>query len=234
MAYIEVVDKSGVIGIGSAFHVGGGVFITARHVLENKDISKIATTERKFYLDLKGSKVLGGSDELYSEYRPGEGKLRAGPFFHPDPLVDVAAIVVEGLKPESIPLGGMFDDMIMDSDFILTEAIVMGYPRIPFSKTPVIVAARAEVNAIIDKYNGPNVHFIVSSVARGGFSGGVCLHQWGMPLGLVTESLNRNNLEPELGYMAVLSVEPIYECLYHHKICPEAQNMGDMVRTYDV
>ncbi|PKQ89426.1 hypothetical protein CXK86_20485 [Paenibacillus sp. BGI2013] len=46
VAYIAVETKDGEQGIGSAFHVGEGVFITARHVIEGNSILKMGTTER--------------------------------------------------------------------------------------------------------------------------------------------------------------------------------------------
>jgi hypothetical protein len=45
MAYIEIEDKNHEKGIGSAFHVGDGVFVTSRHVVENKKITEVKITE---------------------------------------------------------------------------------------------------------------------------------------------------------------------------------------------
>jgi hypothetical protein len=46
-------------------------------------------------------------------------------------------------------------------------------------------------------------------MARGGFSGGGVLSECDFVLGIVTMSLVRNNAPEELGYLTVLSVEPI-------------------------
>jgi S1-C subfamily serine protease len=48
MADIEVEDEAGEIGVGSAFHVGEGVFVTARHVVENFDIREVGSTEARY------------------------------------------------------------------------------------------------------------------------------------------------------------------------------------------
>jgi hypothetical protein len=45
-------------------------------------------------------------------------------------------------------------------------------------------------------------------MARGGFSGGVALDASGLALGLVTESLGKNEMPVETGYMSLLSIEP--------------------------
>jgi hypothetical protein len=45
MAYIAVMDAEGKESIGSAFHVGEGVFVTARHVVENVTINEVRTTQ---------------------------------------------------------------------------------------------------------------------------------------------------------------------------------------------
>jgi hypothetical protein len=55
MAYIAVEHPDGTSGIGSAFHVGEGVFVTARHVVDGLRIREIATTERS-YIDAEDSR----------------------------------------------------------------------------------------------------------------------------------------------------------------------------------
>ncbi len=45
MAYVAVADERGTESLGSAFHVGDGVFVTARHVVEGKQIREIKLTE---------------------------------------------------------------------------------------------------------------------------------------------------------------------------------------------
>jgi hypothetical protein len=57
---------------------------------------------------------------------------------------------------------------------------------------------------------------------RGGFSGGLCLLDNHI-LGLIVESLTSDNKETELGFMSVLSLEPIYKLLTHNDIYPAEQ-----------
>src|SRR5215472_13853378 len=45
MAYIAVTDAGAKENIGTAFHVGEGVFVTARHVVENAIINEVKATE---------------------------------------------------------------------------------------------------------------------------------------------------------------------------------------------
>jgi S1-C subfamily serine protease len=45
MVYIEVKDETGKLDVGSGFHVGEGVFVTARHVVENLSVQEIGMTE---------------------------------------------------------------------------------------------------------------------------------------------------------------------------------------------
>jgi hypothetical protein len=44
-----------------------------------------------------------------------------------------------------------------------------------------------------------------------------------LALGLVTMSLGRNEEPAEMGYLTVLSVEAIYECLAQNRILPDVQ-----------
>jgi hypothetical protein len=47
------------------------------------------------------------------------------------------------------------------------------------------------------------------------------LTEHGSALGLVTESLTTSGQPAELGYHAVLTVEPIYNCLFQHDVMPQ-------------
>ena len=222
VAYVAVERSDGVQSVGSAFHVGGGVFLTARHVVENRRIVEIATTTMRYIPD-PSSNVRHEREGPVRQVWPGVARLRSGPHFHPDAAVDVAAIVVEGIDPAVIPLGTHLDDWIEDEGFVLGEVLTMGYPPIPLSRRPVLLASRGEINAVVDSYVGRHPHFVLSSMARGGFSGGPCLTQWDYALGLTTSSLVHGDHPEQLGYMAVISVEPLRVCLEHHGILPVEQ-----------
>lgn len=213
VAFVAVEDAEKTQSIGSAFHVGEGVFVTARHVVENKEIISIETTE----LTLRPIPDGKGAHEIV--HHPSRGKVVRGPLFHPNEHIDVAVLVVEGIDAPVIPLGGHLDDWL-GTELVLCPALVLGYPPIPFAKEPILVAATGEVNAIVDKYTGGHPHFILSTMARGGFSGGLAMTDFGCALGVITESLGQADKPAELGYLSVLSVEPIYVCLAHHKIMP--------------
>jgi hypothetical protein len=189
-------DVDGNEHIGSAFHVGEGSFVTARHVIDGQARCRIEIGERQF--DLQGLP-------------------------HPEDVKDVAVFRIEALSTlPTIPLGGHLDDWINDEAFVLNDVLVLGYPPIPLSRRPVLVAALGHVNAVVDLINVPHVHFIVSVPPKGGFSGGVVLSEWGVSLGMVTSSLVRNHAPEELGYLTVLTVEPIIDCLALHRLMPKA------------
>jgi S1-C subfamily serine protease len=221
VAYIAVMRKDGTQSMGSAFHIGEGLFITAKHVIDGNRILEIATTESTLedINELDESKDIG----RYLTHYAGKGSIVGIPFYHPDPNVDIAALRVDGIQAPSIPLGGHLDDWI-GTELVLNDVLVLGYPPIPFVGGPMLFAAKAEINAVIDKRSGTHPEFIVSALARGGFSGGPVITDFGLVLGLVTESLSKNNEPAELGFMSVLSVEAIYSCLVHNKILPKKIN----------
>lgn len=223
VVYVEVARPDGDRGIGTAFHVGDNVFITARHLVDGNTVTEVGTTMKRYVPDPEGNLRISNQEGLFRGVKPQVGRLVRGPLYHPDQTVDVAAIVVEGLDVETIPLGSHLDEWIHDETFILAETIVLGYPPIPMAKKPTLVTARAEVSAVIDKYTGGHPYFIVSCMARGGFSGGPCLSTWDFALGMVVESLVENNQSEQLGFLAVITVEPIIVCLVHHEIVPKAQ-----------
>jgi hypothetical protein len=123
-------------------------------------------------------------------------------------------------------LGKHLDDWIVRTNFILSEVIILGYPPIPLTRDPSLIAARAEVNAVVNLVPSSKSHFIVSATPRGGFSGGLALSEYDFALGLISSSLTNDHKAAELGFMAVISIEPIYECLALHKLLPECQKAG--------
>lgn len=220
VAYICVIDKNGDEHIGTCFHIGDSVFITARHVVENLKIKNIGTTvDQRRYYENEETKEKGLVD-VELTFQATTSKDYTGPFFHPNPEIDVAAIILPGIKAPILPLGNHLDDWL-GYEYMLTEAVVMGYPPIPFSSDPVLVATKGEVNAIIDKYTGGHPHFILSTMARGGFSGAPAITSDGIVLGVVSESLVSDNKPVELGYLSVMSVEGIFECISHNRIVPD-------------
>ena len=44
VAYITVTNKDGDENIGTCFHIGDNVYITARHIVEDSEITKVSTT----------------------------------------------------------------------------------------------------------------------------------------------------------------------------------------------
>ncbi len=220
VAYISVITAKGDEGIGSCFHIGGGVFITARHVVENCIIKEIGTTvsQRRYY-EVEETKTTGMASVEFP-FSSSRTSIFAGPYFHPNDKVDIAALVVPDIKAPILPLGDHLDDWL-GYEHILSNAVVFGYPPVPFSSLPTLLAAKCEVNAIIDKYTGGHPQFILSSMARGGFSGGPAVAEDGVVLGVITESLVNGEQPPELGYFSAISVEGIYTCLAHNRIIPK-------------
>jgi hypothetical protein len=237
MAYVAV-ERDGTAGIGSAFHIGEGVFLTARHVLDKSRVTEIRITDENLYYksDLypkneDGSYVITPESPRICMDPGGLIKYSSGPYFHPDPTVDVAAFRCEGLAEDAhyVPLGYHLDDWIGRGEFELTRALILGYPPAPFTTSPILVAARSEVNAVADlRHTKSPVHFLLSAMPRSGFSGGVAISEFGFALGIITQSLLSDDKPPELGFFAATSIQCIYECLDEHKILPRCQEPPDL------
>ena len=114
------------------------------------------------------------------------------------------------------------DDWLGD-ELTLEPVLVLGYPPVPFDSGPQLFAMRTEINRVLDKRHERHPYFILSAMARGGFSGGLAITEIENALGVITESLVMSDQPTELGYFAALSVEPVYDCLDHHGVLPPAQ-----------
>jgi hypothetical protein len=221
--------------------------VTALHVVEGNRILEIATTRWSIAdytatLAKTGGVLNGDSLSHYGFYR-----LVGEPMFHPEGA-DVAALRLEGPliseddpmpwpnpsppRPPPAPtpvgqLGGWLDDWLGD-ELTLEPVLIMGYPPIPFGSEPLLVATRAEVNTVLDKRHERPPYFIVSAMARGGFSGSLAITDFEAALGVTTESLVMDAQPSQLGYFAVLSVEPVLVCLDHHGALPAEQGMKEV------
>jgi S1-C subfamily serine protease len=102
VAYVEVESTTGERGLGSAFHVGEGVFVTARHVVDGRRIVAVGTTETA-YIPLVGTEAEQARAFLHSTEHPvhivrnEQLEIEVGPFFHKDPLVDIAVFRVANI-----------------------------------------------------------------------------------------------------------------------------------------
>lgn len=225
VAFVTTEDARGDQHCGTAFHVGEGVFVTARHVVENLNLLEIG------FDDDSASQQLVRNKEHWRLKTHGEVNLVAGPMYHHDANVDVACFKVDPFPEAWIPLGGHLNDFLGQHELVLYQTLVLGYPPIPFTTKPCLLASVGEVNALVDLRDHKQPHFIISSMARGGFSGGPVLVAYNeeniehgtAALGLVTESLIRDGKPPEQGYFAVLTIEPIFECLERNNLLPKQQ-----------
>ncbi|MGY3130144.1 hypothetical protein ACVWZM_000826 [Bradyrhizobium sp. USDA 4501] len=238
MAYVAVIDGEGSERIGSAFHVGEGIFVTARHVVEDATIAEVKPTHA-LRLPLQEAIPDYTDDaikDITNTIRQAPAwpvfqkslSISRGPFFHSDAAIDVAVFATEGLHPSTpcVPLGTHLDDWIIRKSFVLSEGLVLGYPPIPLTREAHLVASRAEINAVVTLTLSSKVQFVVSATPRGGFSGGLALSEYDFALGVISSSLTKNHEAAELGFMSVISVEAIYECLAEHKLLPEIQKEG--------
>jgi hypothetical protein len=233
MAYIAI-EKDGHENVGSAFHVGDGIFVTARHVVDGHRIKEMRVTDADLFYqsdlypkETGGSYTVTASSPRICEDPRGYVEVVGAPLFHPNPDIDIAALRVSGIKigAHYVPLGGHLDDWVGTGEFELSEALVLGYPPVPFTREPVLIAVGCQINAVVDLDMGPKrqMHFILSAVPRGGFSGGLAFSQWGFALGVITQSLLNQAGPPELGYFTTTSIEAVYECLTRNHALPDAQ-----------
>ncbi|MCL6363845.1 serine protease [Pectobacterium carotovorum subsp. carotovorum] len=213
MVRITVRTELGDLSNGSAFHIGDGWLVTAAHVVNEGKIEEIVSEYCS--QDLEIEKIICHSDErvdlaiLKTNLDLNHYLTKTAIHGSPEGFV----------QTDHIEIGGHLDDWIGD-ELVLSKVLLMGYPPVPFSRDPVLLASEGEVNAVVDKYNGPHPHFVISNMGRGGYSGGPVLSEFGFLLGVLTESLVVNNQSEELGYSSAISVEPLLVLLQENGVYP--------------
>jgi hypothetical protein len=213
MVRITVKTDAGDLSNGSAFHIGDGWLATAAHVVNAGKIEEIVSEYCS--QDLVIEKIIVHKDEKV-DLAIIKTNLDLNHYLTKTTIVSPP----EGfVQTDHLEIGGHLDDWIGD-ELVLSKVLLMGYPPIPFSNGPVLLASEGEVNAVVDKYNGPHPHFVISNMGRGGYSGGPVISEYGFLLGVLTESLVMNNQSEELGYSSAISVEPLLVLLQENGVYP--------------
>lgn len=192
MVKLIVENQDGDKTVGAGCHIGDGWIATAKHNLENY-------------------KLLEARSELNGLVLTFETQLS-----HPDPSIDLILLKCQQDFPVSsapaVPIGTHLDAWIQD-EFLLSKILIMGFPKIPWTTQTFLVCAEAEVNAVVKLLKPAAIHFVLSSTARGGFSGGPAITDTGELLGIITVSLISDNQHETTGFCAALSVEPLLKIL---------------------
>lgn len=219
VAWVETRTPRGDKSLGSAFHVGEGVFATARHVVEH-GVEALGTTHRSFLgfehpTIYAAAEVIGGA----SWGEPGVADVEEV-LFHPDEEVDVALVRTRGLDVPTIIL-----DPYMSENSTLSTVMLLGFPRIPLGpETPTLLAATAQVNAVVDLIDGQPT-LVLSSIARAGLSGGLVANSSGGAIGLITRSLVVDDSAVEAGYLAAVQIRSVCECIRAYGVAADINDV---------
>jgi V8-like Glu-specific endopeptidase len=201
IAYVTVSTPDGDEAIGTAFHIGQGYFVTAKHVLHKNKIIEVGITQPQQRAQDTHALPLSKAE------RPLSLKVVSEPIFAEAEVDDVAIFQVD-LQEElpSIKLNSTHDIYQSEDLALLSTVLCIGYPPIPLTVHPFQVAVDATVSALINIRGSEYLSYIISATARGGFSGGPIINDEGKAIGLVTESLVRDSNAVETGFMACLSI----------------------------
>lgn len=199
IAYVAILASDGSHSMGTAFHIGQGYFLTAKHVVENNKITEVAITQPLYKV------VDHHAAPLSEDERPRILNVDLGPVLSEND--DVAVFRVkqyEGLP--AIQLSSIHDMHQSEDLSLLSNVLCIGYPPIPLTAHPFQVAVDATVSALITIRGSKYLSFVVSATARGGFSGGPIINDDGKAIGILTDSLVRDSNAVETGFMAGLSI----------------------------
>lgn len=225
MVKICVLTEKGDHEIGAGFHIGDGYIATARHVVDKKKSIKVLAERVARGTSREKDAPEGQPIEVQQVFMLADEKVDVAvlktDFTLCDlryfPVVDEQGGVYE--MPDHVPIAKACDAIIRGSHPALQTVMVLGYPPIPRCPEPVMVSVKADINAVIDRWDTPFVHWIVSSIPRGGFSGGPVIDQLGRAIGVFTDSLNSSE-NVESGFSAAISIDPLLQILFDHNIYP--------------
>lgn len=216
--YVEVQDANGDRGIGTAFHIGSSYCVTARHVINGKKILRVGRRDTSLV-----TQITAGRHPVRTTTHGAMERQVDATYVHPDGNVDVAIIKLGGPNAARIQPFVLLSpdaDLYTEGEFLMEEVLIFGYPPIPWSDAAHLVVFRGDVSAVIENTTDRKRHFVISGMARGGFSGGpvVTLDHPNEVLGVVANSLMRDSEVPELGFIGAVSVQTVFEIVEAHQL----------------
>lgn len=217
---IDVRNRHGDSSIGTGFHVGDGLIVTARHVLRETIRTPDIVGSRDEEIDRTVTSITRDVDK--------KPLLATAVHYHVDQRVDLAVLetdmetyafsdpitgrsLAKGYKT-AIPVGAPIDAWIRDH-MILNKVLIMGYPKVPWAVESVLVTAEAEINALVQSVRVPHPYYVLSATARGGFSGAPVINEDGHAVGVIVESLYGDNKPEETGFNSAITMEPLIRIL---------------------
>lgn len=159
---------------------GSGSFIGKNTIVTAKHVVE----------DLKGTIIVQGEDgKLYNIQEIVK---------HPNPDVDLATIL-------TVEPFGYFTYEIEENCSITEKVIVFGYPPIPLTSKPFLVANLGEISSLVDNYLDKTDCLILSCITRPGNSGGPILNESGKLVGVVIQN-RQSKFAPSWDDLANLDV----------------------------
>ena len=218
--YVEVRRPDQEISIGTAFHIGGGYCVTARHVIEGNTILRIGRRDTSLSTQFHPA---GGHPVRTTRHGAHVWQVSDDRYNHPDARVDVSIIRLLGPNAHLVqPFLQLSPtaDVYSEGEFLMKEVVVLGYPPVPSSSDAHLVVFRGEVSAVIENRDNQRRQFVISGMARGGFSGGpvVSVEAPNVVLGVVVESLMRNTEIEELGFIGATTITTAFEIADRHHL----------------
>lgn len=224
---IVVRTNAGDLSTGTGFHIGDGLVVTARHVLRERFLKPGIVGEVEAERDTTIFSITRDID--------GQSLTMSRAYYHGDFRVDLAILETDfevygfsdpttgrGLakgRSVSIPIGSHVDDWI-SNQLVLSKVLIMGYPKIPWAESSVLVTTEAEVNALVQSVLVPHPYYIVSSMARGGFSGAPVISEAGVVIGVIVEALYGDHKPEETGFNTAITIEPLVRILVNRGARP--------------
>lgn len=153
------------------------------------------------------------SKDFYVEDENGRSYTISKAIPHPNKNIDIVKLITN--EP--------FDYFLysIEKDIILTEKVVVfGYPPIPLSSKPFLIANLGEISSIVDNYLDDTECIILSCILRPGNSGGPIINEYGKLIGISTQNrsqqinltlndMNDLDLNKGLGYATGLNAKYI-------------------------
>jgi len=224
---VTVISRAGDHHTGTGFHIGDGLIVTARHVVQETVRKPSVVGE----VDARESMTIDSVTRELDEQALTVTKHH----YHSDHTVDLVVLEtdfeahpfpdessrggVSVRRSVAIPIGSHVDDWLSDQ-FVLCKVLIMGYPIVQWAKSSVLITTEAEVNALVHNFRSPHPYFIISSTARGGFSGAPVICAAGSVIGVVIEALYGNDKPEETGFNAAITLEPLITILVDRGIQP--------------
>lgn len=217
------IDKNDKIMAATAFHVGDGILVTAKHNVDHDGTFKLIDKNGKEFQHSQKFLAPGKTDIAVLKTNFQSPGATVSMYTLPT-KTEPASLIHERRPSKFIKLNSKLNRAQLMKAYLLEDVYLFGFPPVPMTVSNHLISVKAQVNSIVLSSQSDWPLLVISSVPRGGFSGGPVMDQDGSLIGICIEALYEQSEPSFSGFTAAICIEPLLNLMKENDLRPEGNS----------